>query len=246
MKASIIVIGLFLTGFTCVYASGGGERMRGNGEKITAERTVSSFNKIKITSAYKSRNGSDGKGILRVHSSQEYRGSITIDSNLEQYIEVVNEDTVLKIEPKRKITDDFVVDIYCPNILGITIDNRVRVEFVDTMITPSLEININGAGDIEGAIECDSFIVNANGAVSIEISGTSNDASVTINGAGNFDGYELRINNGAFEINGAGSIKCWVIDNLTVNISGVGSIRYRGEPNINSGRNGIGIIKKAK
>ncbi|MDR0732212.1 MAG: DUF2807 domain-containing protein, partial [Treponema sp.] len=172
MKALIISIGLFLMGFVCIYASGGRERIRGNDEKITSERTVSSFNKIKTTSAYKNHNGSDGKGILRIHSSQEYRVNINIDSNLEQYIEVVNEDTMLKIETKRKMTDDFVVDIYCPNILGLTIDNRARVEFVDKMITPSLEININGAGDIEGAIECDSFIVNSNGAGFIEIGGT--------------------------------------------------------------------------
>jgi hypothetical protein len=33
---------------------------------------------------------------------------------------------------------------------------------------------------------------------------------------------------------------------MTANISGVGSIRYRGEPNINSRRSGIGRIKKIR
>jgi hypothetical protein len=252
MKTSIISIGLFLMGFTCVCASGaweiinGEEIINGNGDKITSERTVSSFSEIKTTSVNINHTGIDGKGMLRIHSSREYRVSMNIDSNLEQYIEIANEGSTLKIETKRKIADDFIVDIYCPSIAGITIGNRTDVEFVDKMITPSLAININGAGDIEGAIECDSFIANFNGAGSIEISGTSNDADVNINGVGNFDGYEFRINNGAFKINGAGSIECWVIENLMANISGVGSIRYRGEPKINSSRNGIGSIKKAR
>lgn len=245
IAARIIFIGLLFIGLSDVYASGDEERIRGNGDNITSERTVSFFNKIEITKAYNSNNGSDGKGILRVHSSQEYRYRISIDSNLEQYIAIDNKDDILKIETKQKIAEDFIVDIYCPNILGITIDNIARVEFIDNMITPSLEININGGGEIAGAIACDRFTANYNGAGNIDISGSSNEAQVNINGAGNFNGYEFRVKNGIFQINGAGRIECWVIDNMTVDIFGVGNIRYRGEPNIHSRRGGIGSIKKA-
>jgi hypothetical protein len=251
-KTSIISIGLFLMGLTCVYASGGGEssndeeRINGNGDKITFERTVSSFGKIKTTSAYKNHNGIDGKGILRIHSSREYRVSMNIDSNLDQYIEIANEGNTLKIETKRKMADDFIVDIYCPGITGIIIEYSAEVEFVDKMITPSLEITINGGGMIEGEIESDSFIVNSNGAGFIDISGTSNAADIHINGTGIFYGYEFRIHDGTFTINGAGSIECWVTENLTAKILGVGNIRYRGEPIMISSRDGIGNIKKAR
>jgi hypothetical protein len=245
-KATIISIGLLLIGFTCIYASGDRERIKGNGDKITSERAVSFFNEIEIDYKYNNRNGNDGKGIIQIHSSQEYRISIYIDSNLDEYIEIVNEDNKLKIRSKQRIAEDFIVDVYCPNILGITIDSLGRVEFVDKMITPSLRINIDGAGKIKGEIECDSFSVDIDGAGDIEITGSSSEAYITIDGAGIFKGYEFKINNGSFNIDGAGSIKCWVVDNLTANISGVGSIRYRGDPNINRNRSGIGSIKKSK
>jgi hypothetical protein len=245
-KAMIVFLGTFLIGFSNIYAAGEGEKIGSSGNKTISERIVSPFNKIETTDVYSKQNSEDTKGILRIHSSQEYRVSINIDSNLEQYIQLVNANNILKIEIKRRMTEEYILDIYCPNIIGIAINNTAQVEFVDKMITPSLEITINGAGRITGAIECDSFLVNAAGAGAIEISGASYEARVNIGGAGIFDGYELRINNGTFRITGVGSIECWVIDNMTATISGVGSIKYRGEPNIHSSRSGIGSIKKAR
>jgi hypothetical protein len=118
---------------------------------------------------------------VRIHSSREYRVSTYIDRNLDEYIEVINKDNLLKIEVKRRMANDFFVDIYCPNVLGITIKGLGRIELVDKMITPSLEIKITGAGKIEGAIECDRFSVNVDGTGSIEISGSSHDADININ-----------------------------------------------------------------
>jgi hypothetical protein len=244
-KALIIFAGLFLMGFSSIFASGNGER--GNGDKITSERTVSFFDEIEINYEYNNIRGNTGGAIiLRIHSDREYRASVDIDSNLDQYVEVINEDNKLKIKLKQKVAKDFIVNVYCPNILGITIDGLGRVEFVDTMITPSLKIDIDGAGKVNGAIECKNLYVDIDGAGDIEISGSSNEASIAIDGAGKFNGYEFKINNGIFDIDGAGSIKCWTVDNLTASISGVGSIRYHGNPNINKSRSGLGSIKKAK
>jgi hypothetical protein len=245
-KAPIILAGLFLIGSSCIYASGGGERIKGNGDKIISDRTVSSFNEIEINHKINEWNNNDGKGTIRIHSSQEYRVSVRIDSNLDEYVEVSNEDNLLKIEVERAISKDFIVDVYCPHVLGITINSIGRVEFADNMITPSLRINIDGAGKVKGAIDCGSFFAEIDGAGDIEISGSSNEALITIDGAGVFKGYEFKINNGTFDIDGAGSIKCWVVDNITADISGVGSIRYRGDPNINWNRSGLGSIKKEK
>jgi hypothetical protein len=242
-KVWIIFTGLSLMGFSSIFASENGEK--GSGDKIASERAVSFFDEIEINYAYNIR-GNTEEAIICIHSDREYRVSVDPESNLYQYIEVINEDNKLKIKLKQKKAKDFIVNIYCPNILGITIDGLSQVEFVDTMITPSLKIDIDGAGKVNGAIECENLYVDIDGAGDIEISGSSNEAHITIDGAGKFNGYEFKINNGTFEIDGAGSVKCWTVDNLTAIISGVGSIRYRGDPNINKSRSGLGSIKKAK
>jgi hypothetical protein len=243
-KVLIVFMGLFLMGFSSIFALGNGER--DNDDKIISERIVSFFDEIEINYEYNNIRGNTGRAIIRIHSDREYRVNVDIDSNLDQYIEVINEDNKLKIRVKQKIVKDFIVNVYCPNILGIAIDGLGRVEFVDKLITPSLKISIDGAGKINGEIECDSIYIDIDGAGDIEITGSSNEAHITIDGAGKFKGYEFKINNGTFEIDGAGSIKCWTVDNLTASISGVGSIRYRGDPNINKSRSGLGSIKKTK
>jgi hypothetical protein len=161
-------------------------------------------------------------------------------------VEIVNEGSKLRIKVKKYLAKDFTVNIYCPNILGLTIDTVGEVEFVDKMVTPSLKININGAGKITGTLECNSLSAAINGAGAIEISGSSAEARVSINGAGSFSGYEFKVSNGTFNMNGAGSIKCWAVDNLTAGVSGVGSIRYRGDPHVNSTKSGLGSIRKAE
>jgi hypothetical protein len=230
-------------GFSCISASGNG--VKGSGDKITSERTVSFFDEIEISHENNTR-GSHGEAIIRIHTDREYRVSVNIDSNLDRYIEAANEGSKLNIKITKKIAKDFVIDVYCPNILGITINSLGRVEFADKMITPSLKINIGGAGTVGGAIECDSIYVDIEGAGEIEITGSSNEAHINIDGAGNFNGYDFKINNGTFDINGAGTIKCWAVDNLTADISGVGSIKYRGDPQIKMNRSGLGSIKKVK
>ncbi|MDR2376392.1 MAG: DUF2807 domain-containing protein [Treponema sp.] len=248
-KVFIGFIGLFVMGFSGLYALGNremrGEIIRGNGDRISYERPVSPFTGIELNTAY-NHNGRDGKGTLRIHSGQEYRLSISVDQNLDEYIETTNEGDKLTIELKRRIAEDFIVDVYCPNILEITVNNMVqRVEFVDKMITPSLKIIVNGvAGRVLGELECDNFSVVVNGAVDIEITGSSKEAYIAINGAGNFDGYEFEINNGAVFVNGAGNVRCWVVDNLTVGLAGVGNIRYRGDPYVKMSKRGLGSIRK--
>jgi hypothetical protein len=237
----IVFVVLSLIGFSSIFASANGER--GDGNKITSERIVSSFNEIEIIHEYDIR-GSAGRGILRIHSDREYRVSVNIDSNLDQYIDVVNENSKLKIEIKRKLSKNFTVDIYCPNISGITIGSAGQVEFVDKMITPSLNINIDGAGKIKGAIECDSFFADIDGAGTIEINGSSNEAHVNIDGRGFFNGYEFKINNGVFNADGAGRAKCWVTDNLTASVTGVSRIQYHGTPRVDKARSGLGSVRK--
>ena len=70
------------------------------------------FEKIQITSTYSNKNGSDGKSIVRIHSSEEYRFILTIDSNLSQYVKINSIDNVLKIETIQRIESDFIVDVY--------------------------------------------------------------------------------------------------------------------------------------
>jgi hypothetical protein len=244
MKKIVLFNLIFVIVASAIYASGNSNRIRGNGNQVTSDRTISAFEKIQITTAPSNTNGSNGKSIVRIHSSEEYRLGLTIDSNLSQYVETSVTNSVLKIETTRRLANDFIVDIYSPKISGISIDAFGTVEILDKLNAPSFSIEINGAGELYGNIECENFSAKINGAGKLTIIGDSKNAEINIYGVCMFNGKDFKINNASIQINGAGKATIWTVDNLVANISGFGSIKYRGSPDIIFGRSGLGSIKK--
>jgi hypothetical protein len=241
--------------------------MRGNGHRETFEETgLAAFEKIEITAQIFPSHGnwslSDGKAIVRLHSSEEYRLKVAIDSNLRQYVNIGVADNALKIETTERLEDDFTVDVYSPRITGVSIDYIGRVETADTIHTPSFSMDINGAGELDGDITCEDFsvVVNGageltvhvesevfsaeiNGAGKLTVTGASQDARISIPGAGTFNGKNFATNNASVRMSGAGTAVVWAIDNLAISVSGVGNIRYRGKPTVNFHRGGLGGVE---
>jgi hypothetical protein len=237
---------VFILAVSVICASGSSDRTRGNGEEVTIDRSMPAFEEIHITTSASSNNtGENGKSIVRIHSSEEYRQSLTIDSNLVQYVKIDAINNVLKIETTKRLRDDFFVDIYSPKISGISIDHIGKIEIIDTITVPSFSIHITGVGEIAGTIECDYFSADVNGVGLLTLAGNSKDAEINFSGTGVFDGEEFKINNVVSGLYGVGTITIWSVDNLTANIGGIGSIKYRGNPHVNySSRGGLGTIKK--
>ena len=179
---------IFVMVISAIFASGNSDSIRGNGDVVTLDRTLLDFEKIQITTAFSNNNYSDGKCIVRIHSSEEYRLSITIDSNLNQYVEINVINNILKIETIKKMKNDFFVDIYSPTISGISIVSIGRVEMIDTIKVSLFSIKITGAGEIDGKIECEDLSVDVDGAGKLTMIGHSNDANINISGACKFNG----------------------------------------------------------
>jgi hypothetical protein len=158
----------------------------GNGNIITDERILSSFEKIEIS----------GYSEVRFHSGTEYRAIVTIDSNLNEYFETIVINDILKIRPKigrKYIFIKNIVDVYCPTISDISISGSGKFEMIDKIIVPTFKANISGSGKINGTIECNNFFVRISGSGDINIFGNTEDADIDISGSGNFNGEEFKI-----------------------------------------------------
>ena len=236
MKKFVLFNLVFIIAVSVIGASGNSNRIRGNGEEVTIDRNMPAFEEIQIiTSASLNNSGSDenGKSIVRIHSSEEYRLSLTIDPNLVQYVKIDAINNVLKIETTKRLRNDFFVDIYSQKISGISIGYIGKVEIIDKITVSSFSIQITGVGEIDGTIECDYFSADVNGAGLLTLTGNSKDAEINISGTCVFDGEEFKINNVVSKLYGIGTVTIWSVDNLTAYISGIGSIKYRGNPNVN-------------
>jgi hypothetical protein len=245
MRKPVLIGLIIITAVFAGCASANSGRVKGNGDNTTFEReNMPAFEEIRISTQVSSNtNGSDGKIIARIHSGDEHRLNITIDSNLNHYVEVNVINNTLNIKTTTRMPKDFVVDIYSPRISGISIDNAAKVEIIDAIQVPSFSIAIHGAAEIEGAVSCENFFANVYGAGKLTMTGYSSNAEINISGACSFKGRDFETNNAFVGISGAGSATVWAADNLTADISGIGTIKYRGTPNLQFSRSGLGRIR---
>ena len=228
----VIAIGTFAMFQSCSVTA-----IRGNGNLVTSEKSVSTFEKI----------SNAGTAEVRYHASEGYRIVVTVDENLEEYVEISTNNNVLYIGTKKNTNcsfTKFLVDVYCPVLTGISIAGSGDFEGVDKIVTSTFTLSIAGSGNIEGTIECDNFSAKIAGSGSVTIAGTSKDADMSISGHGNFNCIDFYIKNASVNIAGSGNVNISVDDNLKVNIAGSGDINYRGEPNIEKKIAGSGSVNK--
>jgi hypothetical protein len=224
----------------------GGDVLIGNGEVITDKRSLSPFDKIKVS----------GSCEARFHSSEEYSAVVTVDSNINEYIETVVKNGVLRIKLKpgrRYYYDNKTVDVYCPALAGVSISGSGSFEAADKIKSQEFEIEITGSGSIKcaaddgdegGALECDNFTARITGSGSIDIDGSGKDAEIRISGSGHFNGKAFKLKNCSVHISGSGAADVCAEDILDANISGSGKIRCKGNPKIDFKSSGSGRLIK--
>jgi len=224
------IIGIFVGCVSCFKA------IKGNGSLVTSDKTVSAFEKIKVSSSAE----------VRFHASQEYRTVITVDENLNEFVEVDVKNNVLNIGTKSGSYSftKFSVDVYCPVLTGVSMSGSGSFENMDKITVSTFESAVSGSGRIKLTVECEKFSANISGSGRITVTGNSKDADIGISGSGQFQGNEFTINNATVRVSGSGNINTCVTDNLQATISGSGEINYRGEPKIDSKVSGSGRIRK--
>ena len=207
----VIAIGTFAMFQSCNITA-----IRGNGNLVTSEKPVSAFEKI----------SSAGSAEVRYHASEGYRVVVTVDENLDEYVEISTNNNELKIGTKMRGSysfTKFLVDVYCPVITSVS---------------------TTGSGNFGGNIECDNFSAKITGSGSITITGKSEDANITITGSGSFNSNDFHVKNATVKTTGSGNANISVEDNLKANVTGSGEINYSGEPKVESKVTGSGSVNK--
>lgn len=193
--------------------------IKGNGNLITSEKLVSSFEKINIA----------GSAEVRFYASQEYQAKVTVDSNLLEYTEIETRGNTLNIGTKNgKYSLNFtkyLVEIYCPAVNSVS---------------------ISGSGSFVGteSINVSTFTAVISGSGNIIAVGNGGESNIDISGSGSFNGDEFGVNKAVVRISGSGKANINVSEYLNANISGSGIINYSGNPKVDSKISGSGRLNK--
>lgn len=203
-------------------------------EKITEKRDLGEFNRINMR----------GIGKMTITQGKEQSVVIEGDKNAVSRISTNVSDGKLVIDVGRDWVEkisagfdflsshDIRIIITVEELTELEITGAADIEAKDIK-TKNFDLKLTGASNIKlPGLQADTLKAEIPGAGKIAVDGKVKDQSVTLAGAGNFNGYRLESNNAKVVLSGVGSAQLWVKKELDVTIAGVGSIEYYGSPNV--------------
>lgn len=210
--------------------------VNGSGILATENRPVSGFDRLRLT----------GIGEVEITQGASESLEIETDDNLLPYVtsEVRGDELVIGLKPGTRLgsVKQIRFRVVVKDLEKVIIAGAGKIS-VASLKTDRLAIESPGAGGLKlTGLETDHLLVDLSGAGSIEASGIVQTLDVKINGAGSFQGADLRSRDADVSITGLGSATLWTTDNLNVEISGAGSVNYYGDPKIERVIKGLGSL----
>ena len=193
-----------------------GSRIKGSGKRELQKREVAPFTSISTEGAF----------TIEVTCQKDLSLEVEGDDNVLEYVSADVTNNVLRLKNTKSFSTNEPVKF------------RISV--------PNLEgFSSNGAGriDIKG-MNNEKFEIDANGAPTIIVSGTTKVIDIGANGAVKVDTTKLRASRGVVETNGASKVDLDVTDQLDATVNGPSTITYKGDPVVNKNVRGPGKVER--
>lgn len=193
-------------------------------------RQVGEFNKIKIS------------GAITVYLSQGTQQGVAISSESGKYNSKIKTEVsggILKVYVEGGAWNnwnwgnkDLTAYITITKLETLDINGASAVKIADPISVTNINIEINGASTLKGAIKAIDMQVEVTGASVADLTGNTTNLDVKATGASNFKGFGLPSAKCKAEASGASSIAVSVSDELDADANGASSIGYKGEAKI--------------
>src|SRR5215217_4987143 len=193
-----------------------GNQVRGSGKRELQKRNVSPFTSISTEGAF----------TIEVTCQKDLSLEVEGDDNVLVYVSSDVSGNVLRLKNTKNYSTNEPVKfkVSVPNLEGLS---------------------LNGAGriDVKG-MNNDKFEIDANGAPTIDVSGTTKVIDIGANGAVKVDTTKLHASRGVVDTNGASRVDLDVTDQLDATVNGPSTITYKGDPVVNKTVRGPGKIER--
>jgi hypothetical protein len=212
------VVVIFALCFAVAGCGSSSEQVKGSGNVISENRTVSGYDSISL----------NGSGRIEIEQNGSEVLSISADDNLLPYLtsDVKGHQLVLQVKsgynlsPSKPIV--FKVGVKDLKNVSCAGDTNAVLKGIHS---DDLKLEIAGSGDMSAE-------------------GTANRQEISIAGSGKYVGGGMKSRDTKINIAGSGDAVLAVSDNLDVTIAGSGTIKYFGDPQIKRNIIGSGTIDK--
>ncbi|WP_212005816.1 head GIN domain-containing protein [Chitinophaga sp. HK235] len=214
------------------------ERIRGNGNIKTENRTAGNFTDISTS------------GVYRVVVQQGSSNSIKVEAeeNLLPYIKTEVSHGELEITTGDNVnlnpTKDMVVYVTLQDVKKLTASGASSFKGVGTLKSKNLTLSFSGAAHADLDLNIGELEVGLSGASKVMLKGKCNKGEYMISGAANADALDLQTEQAEVGVSGSGEASVQVDKKLNANASGTGRVKYKGEPSITQSVSGMGRVRK--
>ncbi len=213
-------------------------------EKISERRELGEFNRISMRGIGKMTITQGKEQSVVIEGDKITVSRISTNVSDGKLVIDVGRDWVEKISAGFDFlsSNDIRIIITLKELTELEVTGAADIEANDIK-TKSLVLKMIGASAVKvPGLHADTLKTEIPGAGKIVVSGKVKDQSVTLAGAGNFNGYKLESNNTKVVLSGVGSAQLWVKKELEVTIAGVGSVEYYGSPTVKQSVTMLGNI----
>ncbi len=233
-----IVISIALSLFF-VNTSFAQNNIKGNGNVIKQERTISSFNEIIV------------KGVYSIYLAQGDTESVTVetDENLQEVITVKNQGNALVLGWKKgmNIKKKTKMNVYVTlkDIKKLEVKGVGNVKTASTLSLQELDLVVSGVGNTMLELDCNTLAGNINMVGNLTLKGKVNEVRLENNGTGALRAFDLVAQKLEINNSGIGKVEVHAEQEISIVSSGIGSVYYKGNAQTKKlDHRGMGKIKK--
>lgn len=214
-------------------------KLRGNGNVITQERTVSSFNKIIVN------------GVYNVYLTQGENESVKVetDENLQEVVIVKNSGDALILSWKKGINvkkkTKMNVYVTLKDIAKLEIKGVGNVKTSSKLSLNELDIEASGVGNTSLELDCKKLDGEISMVGNFTLKGKVAEVTLDNNGTGALRAFDLVAQKLEINNSGIGKVEVNAQQEISITSSGIGSVYYKGNAKTTKlDHRGMGKIKK--
>ncbi|HPE90017.1 MAG TPA: head GIN domain-containing protein [Spirochaetales bacterium] len=231
--------------------------LAGNGDVEAVEREARGFSSIEVS----------GSAVVRVRKAPSTRVVVTTDSNLQSAFGVSVRGSALRLGWKPgtmigKVTR-IEVDVYLPELEGVSLSGSCELEAMDGFSGDSLsisqsgdcsvaatrlsyrrvEVGLSGSGDTSLSGVMDAIIIKSSGSGAARLGGEGDSASFAISGSGVVDAEGFACDEVRITVSGSCKASVYARRTLDVTASGSGTVLYGGDPRVSARTSGTATVR---
>lgn len=221
---SLGLLSLFVIG--CISAQRN-EKISGNGNQVTLERTTKDYDQIAISGFFNIELVDGKEGMLTLMGEQNILDHIITEvTGNKLTIKVKNGYNLNPSSRKKGVS----ITIPVESITALSLSGSGEIVGRKTLKADHFETAMSGSGDITLALDVNSVNTSMSGSGDMALSGKTTDFTVSISGSGDIDSYNLIADNVDATVSGSANVKVTAKKEISAKVSGSGDIDYRGNP----------------